>query len=77
MGRNTSLLESLVCDQLIKLHLIIIMSTLTVRPQSTLVFIDFARTQSVRLHLCHSLDSIVSFHINSNKINIRYLGQST
>ena len=77
MGRNKSLLGSLVCDQLIKPHLIIILSALIVRPQSTLMFIDFARTQSVRLYLCHSLDSIVSFHTDSNKINIRYLGQST
>ena len=77
MGRNTSLLESLVCDQLIKPHLTIIMSNLIMRSQSTLKFIDFARTQSVRLYLCHSLDSIISFHINSNKIKISNLGQST
>ena len=70
MGRNTSLRESLVGDQLIKPHLSIILSNLIMTPQSTLKFIDLARTHSVKLYLCLSLDIIASFYINSNKIKI-------
>ena len=44
MGRKTFLLRSLVCDQLLKPDLTIILSNLIMKPQNTLKFIDFART---------------------------------
>ena len=40
------------------------------KDKTRLKFIDFERPQSVRLFLCHSLDSIASLYINNNKIEI-------
>ena len=52
------------------LHLIIMLYNVITKTKTRLKFIDFGRLQSVRLSLCHSLDSIPSLYINNNKIEI-------